>query len=419
MKHLFTFVILIIFLITNLSAQSNTDSDQEIISANKLIDLEGLKASTGIGMSFGYKGEVFSNFAGGLNKKSVYLDNFDLIFDFDLNHILNWKGASLNAYILGNHGGDPSEYAGAAQGISNIASFQTWKLYQFWFQQNFLEDDLSILVGLFDLNSEFDTRETSGIFINPSHGIGPDFSMTGKNGPSIFPTTSLALRTSYNISSYLNIKAAVFDGVPGDPDKPGGTHILFKQSDGLLLAGELTFHSENDELDKNYYKVSLGAWYYTGDFEKFNAFNNDVNPVCQNGNSGMYLSAEKFLLSENSSNDEGISAFVRIGTADKTINEVQHYIGAGLHYKGIIPGRENDIAGIALGSIINSDNYLQSMLSNNNIISKHEHIIELTYIIDINNWLIIQPDFQYVINPANCYYNKSSFLYGTRISLEI
>lgn len=47
------------------------------------------------------------------------------------------------------------------------------------------DDKLSLLFGLYDLNSEFDTQETSSIFINPSHDIGAEYAQSGKNLPSI------------------------------------------------------------------------------------------------------------------------------------------------------------------------------------------------------------------------------------------
>ncbi len=83
------------------------------------------------GSEFDYKGEVFSDFSGGKQEKSAYLDNFNLILNLDLDNCLGWKGARLKAFILGIHGRDPNEYAGTEQGISNIAAANTWRLYEF------------------------------------------------------------------------------------------------------------------------------------------------------------------------------------------------------------------------------------------------------------------------------------------------
>jgi porin len=58
-----------------------------------------------------------------------------------------------------------------------------------------------VKIGLYDLNSEFDVIEAAALFLNPSHGIGPDFAQSGRNGPSIFPVTSLAIRGEYRLAT--------------------------------------------------------------------------------------------------------------------------------------------------------------------------------------------------------------------------
>ncbi|MFO7444727.1 MAG: carbohydrate porin [Ignavibacteriaceae bacterium] len=409
-KYTYIFVILNLIFLSNLNAQSETPGNNSTLSH--------FRELPGIGMELNYKGEVFSNVSGGMELKSVYLDNIDLIFDFNLDEILGWNGAKINAHILGNHGSDPTEYTGAAQGISNIAAFETWKLYQFWIEQNFLNDNLSLLAGLFDLNSEFDTRETSGIFINPSHGIGAEYALTGQNGPSIFPATSLALRVRYNFSSSWDIKAAVFDGVPGDPERPNGTYVRFNDGDGLLLSSELTYKSASEELNPGYFKYSIGGWYYTSEFEKLTP---DVqgNKLYQRGNYGAYISAEKYLVEESMSSGQGLAGFIRLGFADNNVNQVNGYFGAGLHYTGIIPGRDEDVIGLAIASVHNSNAYINLMAQEDSPVERFEHILELTYQFNLTGWLKIQPDIQYVINPVNCDCNDHSFIFGTRLELAL
>ncbi|TDI96625.1 MAG: hypothetical protein E2O76_11425 [Caldithrix sp.] len=98
--------------------------------------------------------------------------------------MFGWKGASFFLYGLGNSGGNPSENVGDAQIVSNIEGPDTWKFYEIWIQQNLFLGKLSVLAGLYNLNSEFDVIETGQLFLNSSHGIGPDFSQTGLNGRS-------------------------------------------------------------------------------------------------------------------------------------------------------------------------------------------------------------------------------------------
>lgn len=115
--------------------------------------------------------------------------------------------------------------------------------------------------GLYDLNSEFDAIDTAGLFVNSSFGIGPDYSQSGQNGPSIFPTTSVALRLAYQVTEHYYLQAAVLDGVPGDPNNNKGTHIQFNRGDGLLYAAEFGYHQGDD----GHAKLPYGKWALHGE----------------------------------------------------------------------------------------------------------------------------------------------------------
>ena len=403
-----------------LAQPDSSKEQQKVDSPSSFIEKFKSDLSTrGIDIEIGYKGDFFTNLSGGMEKGSVYLGNFDFLFNMNLEQLLGWKDATLTTYILGNHGGEPGEYAGAVQGISNIAAHDTWKLYEFRLEQFLLDGDLSLLIGLYDLNSEFDTREFSGIFINPSHGIGAEFALTGQNGPSIFPNTSLAFRASYNFSDSWNIKAAVFDGIPGDLNNLEGTSIVFDNEDGLLLTSEINFTNGPDEVDGNYFKYAIGGWYYTGDFETISDIDALGNPLLQKGNYGFYGSAEKFLFSENNSAAEGLGAFVRFGWANNNVNPVNSYFGAGINYTGLLPGRDEDVFGIALAAAHNNQKCRDLLLEENIDIKDFEYILEFTYNVNLNKSIQIQPDIQYVINPSACHHSNYSFVYGTRLQLSL
>ena len=173
---------------------------------NKLEDI-------GIDFSFNYTSDNLDLLNKNFRYNYDYIDDYDLQMTLDLNKIVGWQSATFFLYILGNHGGNVWEESGVAQGISSIDAFSTWKIFELWIEKKFLNENLSLLFGLYDINSEFDTRESSSVFINPSQGMGPDFAQAGKNGPSIFPNTSLGVRVNYNLSKTINNKIALMDGV--------------------------------------------------------------------------------------------------------------------------------------------------------------------------------------------------------------
>lgn len=388
-----------------------------LISSQSLITskINNSISNIGLTLNINYIGDYFTNVYGGLEKRSTYLHNIDIHLSLDLQKAMKWENAKLHTHVLGNHGGAPNDFVGSIQGISNISAPDTWKLYEIWFEQKFFDEKFSILFGLYDLNSEFDVRESSSIFINPSHGIGPDFSLTGKNGPSIFPTTSLALRFIYNISKMFSLKFAVLDGVPGNLNNPKGTHVLLEKNDGLLFAAELNFSKNRENVNSNYFKYGFGAWRYSKAFEMHGSEQNN-----KTGNYGLYAYAEKFIFSEENKN-EGLIGFIRLGVSEKQVNQICTYYGAGFNFLGLIPGRNDEVLGLAISACENSNSFVasHSLTDAQSKIKKYEYITELTYEFKIFDSLRFQPDIQYVINPTFSSTNNSAFVFGARLSVKL
>lgn len=418
LKYNLLFIIIITFV-----------SSFQILSQEYLLGNWGGNRSTlsekGYNFEFVTTGEFWGALGSDLEKKTTYLDNIDITATFELEKIFGWNGATLFAYILGNNGGIPNDRVGTAgrygsiQGISNIATHSTWKLYQFWLEQQLFDNRLAVLFGLYDLNSEFDVQETSGIFINPSHGIGAEYAQSGENGPSIFSTTSLAVRFKYKPSENLYAMLGVFDGVPGDPNNPNGTQIVFGEKDGLLIAYELGLFENGKVFEAGFGKYSVGGWYYTSEFEDLTEVDGAGKPLMLQSNFGLYLSAEKFLFPEVSDSSQGLAAFLRFGIANSDINPLNYYWGAGINVTGLISSRDEDILGIAIGVAHAGEKFMSLNKAEGLMINENEIILELTYSLQATPWLRIQPDFQYVHNPMGTFASKKANVLGVRVEVVL
>lgn len=385
--------------------------------SGSVLDARTRLEENGVSFELVYTGEMSSNISGGLEQRSVYLENGDLVLSIDAEKLIGWTGASFSFYTLGDGGGSPSENVGDIQGVSNIESDETWKLYEAWYQQEFLGGRLSFLTGLYDLNSEFDVTETAGLFLSSSFGIGPDFSQSGENGPSIFPTTSLAFRTKVQISNAFYFQNAIFDGVPGDPEKPSGTHIKFDDGDGVLVASEVGFVTGTGEnSDSPYSKFALGSWFYTAKYDDVLDVDGQGDPVRRSGNKGLYLIGEQTVYREKDPS-QGLAIFARIGFANTKVNQIGSYFGGGLVFSGLIPGRDEDQLGFAVAAAFNGSKYKQAQLDAGNGVESGEVTLELSYNSQILPQLSIHPDLQYVINPSGDPEIKNALLFTTRFEL--
>lgn len=323
--------------------------------------------------------EAINNTQGGIKEDSAFLSNLDLTVEVDTKTVGWWDNGTFFLYLLGNDGDDPSSLVGDTQVSSNIETNDAFKIYEAWYEHT-LSDELSLLAGLHDYNSEFYALEYAGTFLNSSFGIGPD---TSQIGPSIFSTTSLTTRLKYQSESGRYLLAAVYDGIPGDPNKPQGTHIILNGSDGIFTSVEAGVSGGEENQEVKYFKYGLGVWFRTTDFQ------DDIDGSDHSNNSGVYFIGEV-------TPAEKLGLFLQAGIARSDRNQLAQYIGAGLNYTGLFNSRGDDVVGLAVSHARNGDDFMDS----NPGIDRAETAIELTYFAEITPWLTLQPDLQYILDPG-------------------
>ena len=347
----------------------------------------------GITFNAAYTGELDSNLSGGIRTGSTYLDNLDLQLSADRGSIFGISGLSGLLYGLYNGNNQFNEdYVGDAQVISNIDASDGLRLFEAWLDwAPDPAESFSVRAGLYDLNSEFDSVDTGGLFLNSSHGIGIDFGQSGLNGPSIFPVSALALRLRTNFATGAYGQFAVLDGVPGDPDDVRSNEINLSSADGALLVAESGFSSGA------WRKLAVGLWRYTARFDQLTGTTPSGDPARSNGNQGWYALADRTLWTGDSGTAAG---FLRFGQAQDRFNTFDSYVGAGTSLTGFWSGRPDDAIGLGIATAFTGDNYEDAEALAGSSADSQETNLELTYRAPITDWLTLQPDIQYIINPG-------------------
>lgn len=346
-----------------------------------------------------YTGEIVSNQRGGLRRGEQYLDNVDVTLAIDGERLWGVPGLSLFAYGLHNRGSDFSgTYSGDSFTISNIDTSGATRLYEAWVDWRFGPDaNHSVRAGLYDLNSEFDSSETRGLFINSVFGVGHDLAQSGANGPSIFPVTSLGARLDLELTSQWRVLGAVLDGVPGDADDPTATTIRLDSDDGLLLVTELQRLS-----DGRVEKLAVGVWNYT---EQVGAENNR----------GWYVSADSRLGALDAEENPWHTS-VRIGRAEERVNAFDWFIASALTYD--LPMREGREQSLGLGAAWSRTSSAFRDAADANSIDDYEAVVELTWRVTVTDWLTVQPDLQYSVNPSADRALQNAVAVGLRFELS-
>ncbi len=364
-----------------------------------------------------YKSEVWNAGLRDSVKNFYYLDNLDLMLLLDLEKITGWNGASFYFHSISDYGGNPGEQIGSKMGISNIETSDSWRVFELFLQQNLFDNKLSLYMGLLDLNSMFDVKQVGSLFLNPAHGIGVDFAQSGKNGPSIFPFSSLGFVARLSFLSNNYFQFGIFDGLSGDTNNFKGNPIIINKNDGLLISSKIvnehgwrsTPELKNEkENNLPYSKIEVGAWYYT------DSYNHLFSNVTSYGIYGLF---EQDIYQENETPGEGLSIYGRMGIADDLTNQFDYFIGAGFVYQGLIPGRNEDRFGFGFLFAHNAYVYRMEKSTRNEFYDLYEQNFELTYKLYITPAIALQPNIQYLVSPSKVDLKENLLVFGLRLTL--
>jgi porin len=346
-----------------------------------------------------------------------------------LQPLVGWRGARVFIYVLGTHGRAPDRIVGDVQGVSNIAATAVDRVEEAWLQQNMLANRLSLLVGRYDLNSEFYRLQSAAVFVNSSLGIGPELAQSGTDGPSIFPRTSVGARFDFKPSPNAVWRLAVLDGVP--VDRPRHETSVFASGDGALLVGEMALLSRPDSmvpmrgqrfqigrgLSRSYSaKLAIGAWYYTSTFPDLADTLSNGEPVRHHGSFGAYVLGDKIIWTQ-SRGPRSLATFAQIGLGDGRVNQIAGYLAGGLTLTAPTARRSQDVLGLAIASALNGSHF-ERVQSTSGVPAAGETTLELTYSAQLRSWLSIQPDAQYVIHPGGTRAWRDAVVPGLRIAIS-
>ncbi|MDH5544204.1 MAG: carbohydrate porin [Gammaproteobacteria bacterium] len=379
--------------------------------------------------------DYFSLASGGLNQaadpneavKSGSALLLDISGEIDTEAAGYWKNGLFSAQfvVYGTVSAtSPGDIVGDFHGLSgnDAGPDPLYKIYEGWYQHSFDHGKASIRVGIQDWNSEFYISEFANLYMNGTPGMGGVVNMAG---PSTFPATSLGFRFLSELTENSYYQISVFDATP---DEGGIVAVNLSNDDGFFSSMELGM-SNAEPGEEGYYRIGGGMWFlrtlisgYVGTSEEDELIPPSGDPVAvntgsfdpQSGTYGAYVFGEMAI-------GDRIGVFVKAGWADPRYNRYSLYGAAGVNYSGLVPGRVDDVLGIAVNHTQQSKQFLSDNWDNDNDVQSsftYETNIELTYSAQINDWLMIQPDFQYIMQPAMQYGITNAAVVGIRVQAE-
>lgn len=395
----------------------------------------------GLELFAGYTAEVWGNTTGGFKQGVVYTGLLDFGLEWDLEKAVGWQGGSVSATWLWLSGRDASEgLTGNFLTISDIAGFNTLRMWELWFQQKLLDDHISIRFGQLTADSEFLISDYAGFFLNGTFGW-PAFAYTNipEGGPA-YPMGTLGTRVSITPVEWFTFQSAVFQGnVFAQNVNRHGFRWRLNADTGYTFLNEAQGRwNQRDEESGLAGQAKVGVWFQTG---------RDADVLADttaSGNSGYYAIIDQMLFRESgvelawsaSHGNEGKSAqrmqrpseiekspqglgwFGRVAAMDGYRNFVNFYFDTGWTYLGLIPSRDHDTAGMAFAYAQVSDGAREGIADVGGSPIGAEMVMEVSYQAQVTKWLTVQPDLQIIINPGATTDLDPALVVGARVCVE-
>ncbi len=347
-----------------------------IVSLSNACTIGSENENNAVTINASYIADNINNLSGGIKSGSRYLGmaNITLLFETEKANI--WKGGQLFIDAANTHGSEPSvQLIGDVQVISNIEAGNHTYLQELWYKQQI--KNVVLIAGLQDLNVEFANSEYGALYLNSSFGILPIIS--NNFNASIFPLTTMGLTIAWEISEKNRWINAFYDGSPTNFDyNPYNLKWNFNSGDGLLIITEFQRNISIKKLNGVY---KFGA--YCHFHQKFT--NSSTPDSLVNRLTGFYAYVDQDIWKQE---HHSAGFFSQLGYSPSFASTNNLYFGMGVNFCGLFSKKGYDTVGLACAHVIFTRDI------------KSETAIELTYQYQLSGHFFIQPNFQYIINPA-------------------
>ncbi|SIO67339.1 porin, OprB family [Burkholderia sp. GAS332] len=394
-------------------------------------DMGGLRpwlGDHGVTLSLQETSEYLNNLSGGTHRSGAYDGLTQLGVVVDTQKAFGLPGGTFNVSALQIHGTNLTQRnLQTLQTATGIEADATTRLWELWYQQSLLAGKVDVKIGQQSLDQEFMTSQYAATFMNATFGwpVLPSTDMPA-GGPA-YPLSSLGVRVRATPVDSWTVLAGVFDGNPagngiGDPQKLNAHGTNFNLHDSALFIGEVQYAINQPPANPSDAKPTglpgtykLGFWYNTGNFADQQFDNTGLSlanpastgvPQSHRGDYSFYAVADQMVWRPSADSPQSVGVFARIMGAPGDRNLVDLGVNAGVTLKAPFKGRDNDVAGIAVG-YAKIGSHAQNLASDTASLTtpgypsrSAETIIEATYLYQVTPWWQLQADFQYAFRPA-------------------
>lgn len=409
----------------------------------------------GITLSGSYIADFLGNVSGGKKQAFCYTHSIALQGEFDFDKMIGWKGGSGILAIQDNAGPNLANRIGNIMNPSNLYGPPTFMFAQLSLQQNLWDDFVQIKAGRMTMTTDWLASDIFGYYVN----VGFDGEPMGiaLNSPwAAWPAPTWGSLVRVGNNTYYG-QLGVYQATTYYPDaNQHGLNMKFEGSDGMLMLWELgwnpTFKGETlapnsprrtpgrppapssysgssspatqvlasgkgqapmyQETYPGAYKI--GGWWTHWSEQK------DYAGFTKQDSTGFYALAQQRVYTEPGTKDQGLtlwSSVVYAPTDSSTLEPYTWNVYGGFIYKGMLTHRPDDVLLFGVAWSQASRDLRSDQIRNDELVQSSEMDLELGYLIQVNQWMYIQPDIQYIVRPGASSQYDDALVIGAQLGI--
>jgi porin len=328
--------------------------------------------------------DFWANAQGGHNRGGGVIGNLNLIVALDTEKMGLWDHGNFVFWGIGIYGRQSALAVGDYQYTSSIDAPDNVDPYEMYYEHTFFDGSLDVLAGIHDFTLEFAVLGYAYTLINSSFTTPSTITQMPY---SFYPFTGPGTRAFAHLPENIYLLIGAYDGDTANFTNPRHQTWAITKQGGVYSITELGWIQ--DDPSRYHTKVALGGWYNSGTL--VDSYGEDAT-----GNYGTYFIAEQEVWRELQDDPEqGLGLFAQVGQADNDVNINPWYFGGGLHYKGLISKRDEDVLALGYARAQMSGRYQEYVGTT----EQSEQVWEASYRARVTKSMTLTPDVQYVVDP--------------------
>lgn len=376
--------------------------------------------NTGITPFFQYYGMIASNPYGGQSQGTNYTQEMIFGASANLETLLGWKNTSFTISGAYNSGKDLSNRIGNVFTISDCAVSDGAYFYEMYlsYSREFSFGTIDITLGRSAMADVFNSLPA---FTSVLSGGLDNVPMSAfLNSPfTSSPIAAWAATAQYTLPDNEITFAGGIYQIPANMNASNyhGVDWSINSTNGFMMIGQVEWTPEFFKKQKDGKDVpgsglqgqyQIGVYYFNG----YNGLSYYSGSDRTNGY-GFYIQGQQEVWVNENNTSQNVLVWAGLQYSPIMSISTMPLMGyAGVQFNGFVPYRPNDsfLVSWLIGSL--NSNYSQ------NYKASYESVVEISYIFEINNYVSIQPDIQYVMRPSGDSQAGDALVLGGQISVS-